>query len=64
MIDSDGKPEPPEGCSPEFRDGWTEGMAGLSPDPARCAGGANRMNDYERGYVASGEAARAAGLET
>jgi hypothetical protein len=50
---------PPSGESQNYRDGWADGMAGNDPDAARTAGGATRLNDYERGYIDSGEAERA-----
>ena len=41
-------------ASQDYLDGWADGQAGKDPDPERLAYGWNRMNDYERGYVAAG----------
>lgn len=38
----------------DYADGWARGMAGLDPELERLALGANRLNDYERGYIDSG----------
>lgn len=38
----------------DYHDGWADGKAGRDPDSARCALGANRVNDYEAGYIDSG----------
>jgi hypothetical protein len=42
------------GESQDYRDGLADGLADKDPDPGRLAYGWNRMNDYERGYVAAG----------
>jgi len=38
----------------DYMRGWEDGKADRDPDPDRLAGGANRCNDYERGYIDSG----------
>ena len=38
----------------DYLDGLADGRADRDPDPERLAYGWNRMNDYERGYVAAG----------
>ena len=38
----------------DYDDGWADGIAGLDPQTDRLALGANRLNDYERGYIDSG----------
>jgi hypothetical protein len=38
----------------DYADGMADGLAGKPPDPDRLAYGANRLNDYERGYIDSG----------
>lgn len=45
---------PPEGVSDAYRLGWEHGRADRDPDPAMLAYGADRLNDYERGYIDSG----------
>lgn len=37
-----------------YLDGWADGKADNDPAPDRLALGANRLNDYERGYADSG----------
>jgi hypothetical protein len=44
----------------DYADGWEDGMAGYSPNFWRLALGANRLNDYERGYIDSGNVEREA----
>lgn len=41
----------------DYEDGMADGLADRDPDGDRLAYGANRLNDYERGYVDSGNAA-------
>ena len=43
-----------EQATQDYLDGWADGKADKDPDSERLAYGWNRMNDYERGYVASG----------
>jgi hypothetical protein len=38
----------------DYEDGMADGLADRDPDSDRLAYGANRLNDYERGYVDSG----------
>lgn len=38
----------------DYDDGMADGLADRDPDFERLALGANRLNDYERGYIASG----------
>ena len=38
----------------DYLDGYADGRADKDPDSERLAYGWNRMNDYERGYVAAG----------
>lgn len=57
-------PEPPAGESENYRGGWADGCAGKGADINRLNDGASWLNDYERGYIDSGAAMRAAGLET
>jgi hypothetical protein len=40
--------------SQDYLDGLADGRAGKDPSFERLALGWNRMNDYERGYVAAG----------
>jgi hypothetical protein len=37
-----------------YLEGLADGEAGQDPNPERLAYGANRCNDYERGYIDSG----------
>lgn len=39
----------------DYEDGMADGLADRDPDPKRLALGADRLNDYERGYVDSGD---------
>lgn len=39
----------------DYDDGMTDGLADKPPDFERLALGANRLNDYERGYIDSGK---------
>ena len=48
----------PEAESDNYKRGWADGMAGKDPDFESLALGANRLNDYERGYIDSGRAER------
>jgi hypothetical protein len=43
--------------SQDYLDGWADGEAGRDPAFDRLALGWNHLNDYERGYVDSGQAA-------
>ncbi len=38
-----------------YERGWADGKAGRDPDIDRLALGATRLNDYERGYIDSGQ---------
>ena len=38
----------------DYTEGLTDGLAGKPPEFDRLALGANSLNDYERGYIASG----------
>lgn len=38
----------------DYRDGYERGKADLDPEFDRLALGANHLNDYERGYIDSG----------
>jgi hypothetical protein len=46
----------------DYHAGLEDGRAGRDPDPARTAGGATRLNDYERGYIDSGHEERGEAL--
>jgi len=41
----------------DYADGMADGLADRDPQFDRLALGAHRLNDYERGYIDSGEAA-------
>lgn len=38
----------------DYDEGMSDGLADLDPNSDRLAYGANRLNDYERGYIDSG----------
>jgi hypothetical protein len=42
----------------DYQAGLEDGRAGRDPDHAKTAGGATRLNDYERGYIDSGHEER------
>ena len=43
----------------DYRDGYRDGKADKDPASDRLAYGANRLNDYERGYIDAGNPATA-----
>lgn len=45
----------PSKADRDYQDGYADGMADRDPDPERLAYGANRCNNYERGYIDSGK---------